>query len=625
MCVLAAVSAVSIRLVEADLKEVIGTQQLTLASQEADDIDEKFALRMRALQAAAREMTRQAGAQERIDGMQIETFPALHELFDDVFVFSPAGQVIARSPPVQTQSLSADDRAYFQQTLEKKLGVISEPYLAKASKQPSIMLTAPILGAAGTVLGVIGGQLALLKPNFLGQLSRDRVGKTGAYALIGKDRTIVVSRDLDRILTKGPQAGITHYFDRVVRGEDGWEQDVNSRGLHAVFGFKQMTAVPWAVVTALPVEEAFAPIAEAQKRIAIGALLIGLLFAPFVWFGTGRLLRPLTDLQSATHEIQADGGQGLLLPDERRDEIGDLARAFNALLTDKRETQARLLDVTDNMDALIGYIDGLEIYRFTNRAYEDWMGSADKRVTGRTVRDVLGETEYAKFQPWIGRAMNGERVEFQAELEMKGKVRAVQVIYVPNVTSVGRVEGFYSLVSDVSRLKAAERKLVEAVNTDALTGVASRSLFLDRLEQALLRSRRSGSHLAILYIDVDNFKSINDSLGHAAGDALLREFASRLLSNVRETDTVARMGGDEFIVLLEALTDPADATRIAQKIVDSERVAIPFKGNELRITASIGVAYTSESDADADALLLRADGALYEAKAEGRDRYKVSA
>jgi diguanylate cyclase (GGDEF)-like protein/PAS domain S-box-containing protein len=176
---------------------------------------------------------------------------------------------------------------------------------------------------------------------------------------------------------------------------------------------------------------------------------------------------------------------------------------------------------------------------------------------------------------------------------------------------------------DITERKRQEEALQSAAHTDPLTGLANRMLLDDRLRLALARSRRSGTHIAVLFLDIDHFKEVNDGFGHALGDALLKEFAARLRACLRATDTVARLGGDEFVVLLEDLRDPAYAAVVAEKILGAMRAPVRLEGRELAVTTSIGVA-CADSGSDAEQLLRLADAALYEAKAAGRDTARTA-
>jgi diguanylate cyclase (GGDEF)-like protein len=158
---------------------------------------------------------------------------------------------------------------------------------------------------------------------------------------------------------------------------------------------------------------------------------------------------------------------------------------------------------------------------------------------------------------------------------------------------------------------------------DSLTGVASRLVFEDRLDVAVESAKRHRTGLGLLMVDLDRFKEINDTFGHLAGDEVLRVSADRLLEAVRKSDTVARMGGDEFVVLLADLRDPQIAERIAANIVNTMAESIPYEGREMPVTVSVGVCSAFAGGLDAETLLKNVDTALYRAKDQGRNRFVV--
>ena len=288
-----------------------------------------------------------------------------------------------------------------------------------------------------------------------------------------------------------------------------------------------------------------------------------------------------------------------------------------------RASEAPFRAVAENLGALVSYIDADIHFRFNNRLYESWLGVPREQITGRSVREVLGDEAYARFEPFILRALAGERVEFDGELLSRGSVRQIHGVYVPDLQPGGRVAGFYGIESDISRLKAAEQNLLLLAHHDSLTGVMNRKLFIERLAQAAARGRRAGDPPALLYLDIDRFKAVNDAHGHNAGDALLKEFAARLRRCLRETDAVGRFGGDEFVALLENAKGETNAAGIAQKIIDAMQAPVGAAGHELVVTASIGIAL-HDGGMSVEAWIKRADDALYEAKNAGRNTFRLA-
>jgi len=177
------------------------------------------------------------------------------------------------------------------------------------------------------------------------------------------------------------------------------------------------------------------------------------------------------------------------------------------------------------------------------------------------------------------------------------------------------------VVYDISERKASEQRLMVMAHYDQLTGLANRALFHDRLTQVLAQAKRHSKQFAVLYIDLDGFKAVNDNLGHQAGDQLLVEVASRLKSSVREVDTVARMGGDEFTILLDDIHTRASIEQVADKLVTAVAAPYPHLNTDLPVTMSMGIALFPKDSNSADILITNADNAMYRAKESGKNRY----
>ena len=182
-----------------------------------------------------------------------------------------------------------------------------------------------------------------------------------------------------------------------------------------------------------------------------------------------------------------------------------------------------------------------------------------------------------------------------------------------------RLRGF---AQDITERKATERKLFNLAHYDNLTGMPNRVLVLDRLQQALRHARRNGSQVAVLFLDLDQFKKVNDTLGHDAGDTMLADAARRLRDLFRERDTVARIGGDEFVIVLEDFERVSDVIAAASKVVDAFHEPLLVSGREFVLTASIGISLSPHDGATAHDLLRNADTAMYHAKNRGRDGYQ---
>jgi diguanylate cyclase (GGDEF)-like protein/PAS domain S-box-containing protein len=288
------------------------------------------------------------------------------------------------------------------------------------------------------------------------------------------------------------------------------------------------------------------------------------------------------------------------------------------------ESEKRLRDITDNLPVLISYIDRHECLQFANATYRDWLGIDPVTAIGKPLRSLIDADLYLMRQAPLKKALAGERVQFELESTALGVHRHLHTVYVPDVRADGDVAGLYALSTDVSALKAVQHQLDALARVDTLTGLPNRRAFDECLHAAVARSHRHQRPMALMFLDVDRFKPINDTHGHGIGDEVLSEFARRLHLCVRQTDTVARLAGDEFVIVLEDLNHAGEAEAVARKI--AQLLAPQFVLGELvlAVTASIGIAHLDGS-ADitpADALA-RADRALYEAKRRGRNTFVV--
>ncbi|HYD81128.1 MAG TPA: diguanylate cyclase [Paucimonas sp.] len=289
---------------------------------------------------------------------------------------------------------------------------------------------------------------------------------------------------------------------------------------------------------------------------------------------------------------------------------------------DLRQSRQQLRMVADNMPALISYVDVNQRFLFSNRTFYDWFDRSPEQIPDCTIKDFLGDDGYREALPYIERALGGEKVTFErTHVDRAGRVRHNEATYLPDFDDSGRVRGMYVMVLDITQRTLMEQKLYEQATHDALTGLPNRSELTSRLEQAVQRINRSGQELAIMFLDLDGFKSVNDTLGHHAGDELLREFAERLKSAVRKSDTVARWAGDEFIVILEKSTLSIDAVHaVARKIMKAMEQPFACGGGRI-VSTSIGIAFFKRGQESASEFISRADAAMYVAKRNGKNQY----
>ncbi len=288
----------------------------------------------------------------------------------------------------------------------------------------------------------------------------------------------------------------------------------------------------------------------------------------------------------------------------------------------QRQT-ATLRSVTEAIPAVVSVVGADRRYRFVNSAFERWHGARREHVIGAPMSSVLGTLEYERTRPWVDRVLGGEAVSFDKSVLVNGAPAHLSISFIPLRVAGDLVDGFVSVAQDITQHKHEEERLLDLTHKDALTGLLNRAGFEDHLVRRL--SEGGGPSLALLYIDLDHFKPVNDAHGHAVGDHLLQAFAQRLRSLVRPTDAVARLGGDEFAVLLAGVRDPSNAEAVAAKVIEAAAAPFDCDGITLHIGASAGVAFGVEFGSDWRDLVARADAMLYRAKQAGRGQHVVGA
>ncbi|WP_167235644.1 sensor domain-containing diguanylate cyclase [Massilia genomosp. 1] len=287
--------------------------------------------------------------------------------------------------------------------------------------------------------------------------------------------------------------------------------------------------------------------------------------------------------------------------------------------------QQRLLHtVTDNLPALVNFMDRDGRFGFVNRHHESWFGLPLARIHGSLVSSLFSEAEAEIHQRAFDEAITGRTVKFDFARMQGGDKRHYHATYIPQVDCAGHAVGVTGLVNDVTDAKRLEEQLSALARFDALTGLPNRTQLTERIGRAQTRSARNGNVMAVMYLDLDKFKSINDSFGHSGGDIVLIEFGRRLSACVRQSDTVGRLAGDEFVILLEGLQTVAECAVVARKIIKVMEKPFDIDGVARIVSTSIGVATAENGLAGVDTLLKHADDALYRAKDSGRKRYAMT-
>jgi len=310
---------------------------------------------------------------------------------------------------------------------------------------------------------------------------------------------------------------------------------------------------------------------------------------------------------------------------QRKEEEALLQDAQEKLFEEKERAQVTLNSIGDGVLTT----DTRGNITYLNRVAEEMTGWPWQDASGRPLAEVFRVIDGTTRQPVPNLAAQAVQQNEIVSLDMHGVLvrrdgyeAGVDDSAAPIHDRHGRVVGAVLVFHDVSDSRATALKMSHQAQHDFLTGLPNRLLLTDRLTQAIALSRRHDNKVALLFLDLDHFKLVNDSLGHAIGDKLLQSVARRLTDSVRTSDTVCRLGGDEFVILLSEIKHVDAATQFAEKLLTTVAVSHLIDGHEIHITSSIGISVSPDDGRDGEAMLRNADTAMYHAKRMGRANYQ---
>ncbi|HBY09288.1 MAG TPA: hypothetical protein DEH22_16475 [Chloroflexi bacterium] len=554
-----------------------------------------------------------------------------HRLFDTLYYLDESGiiQVLVPADP-RYEGLDMSRQSYFINQ-DCAAGVnISPPFTSLRTGQPTVYLS--LCAQNG---GLIVGEL-----NLSALQETISVGKN----IFDSMNVFVVDESGNLLAYPDPEWVLQHVnvsdWQVVERGQEFdsivWYRRDNGLWVGST---SNIEPTGWVVISEVPFGAIYAPYLGAMLAIifVFGILFILLLRGFFHQFQI-QLIRPLTQLSEGTDALAAGDysvNQQLAKIPVSFAEIKHLLINFQNMSTAilfretmLRESEAQYRRLVEFLpEAIIVHSDNKVIY--ANAA-------AIKLYAAKNQDELLDVTIYdlthPVFHDLVVERMNQLRGKNQIPslpLAEQKHIRLDQTVFDAEVTTSSIIfdgkAAAQSIIRDITQRKDEEQRLKYLATHDFLTDLPNRFLFQDRINQTLLRSKRDQHRLAVLYLDLDNFKAINDAFGHSSGDFVLQLIAESLRGTLRETDTIARIGGDEFVILIESITDLPNAALVANKILQSFKRPITIQEKEVQLTLSIGISIYPDDGLDAQQLLQAADAAMYRAKDEGKNRFKFYA
>jgi diguanylate cyclase (GGDEF)-like protein/PAS domain S-box-containing protein len=463
---------------------------------------------------------------------------------------------------------------------------IGEPTLGRVTGRSAIHMTRRIDNADGSFGGLA---LASVDPEFFTSFYESiSIGDHGLIQLVGLDG-VVRARRAGQSSTFGQNIGESTLFAELASRKAGNHAIISVLdGVERYTSYRMVRGYPLVVAVGISVDEALDGFHARHRMYYLGSSLATM----FV--------------------LLVGGGVAIAL---RRRQAG---------LDDLKRSEERYRATFDQAAVGVAHVSLQGAFLKVNGKLCDMLGYSEAELLARTFADVTHPDDLAATEDLHERLRAGASVP---EIEKRYVHKSGAILWTTLAAASlrgarGRPEYFVAVVQDVTERKRAQERLLHQAHYDALTELPNRVLFGDRLAQALSQARRKGWTVGVIFFDLDRFKTVNDTLGHMLGDALLRDAAKRLAGCMRAGDTAARVGGDEFAVILSELSRAQDAAIVARKIIDAMAAPHLLEGHEVFVTSSLGIATFPGDGQDAATLVKNADAAMLRAKQVGRNNYQ---
>ena len=555
--------------------------------------------------------------------------PALNALFENVIVSEPTGSLLARLVRgiPSTELPHIGDREYFRQALTTDQPVVSEPLLGRVTQQPLTVIAVQVPGPDGKAAGVLAGTLALRSTSLFSNLGSTGQHDSSRNLVVDRKGVVLAHPDASRVLGKAlDEPGLAEVFTRW--HGSGSPIDTQATATLSSGYMVSMVGIPtsdWVLVRLTPQAIAWQPVEAAQRTAWLATAGVGLMAALLAGALAWAVTQPISALRQRAELMLVEPCQPMPAAPPGNGEVGELSRAFDLVVEQRQRRQGETHALLQQLQAVLDHAEvGITL---TRNGHFELVSRHFCRIFRCDKHDMVGQSTRmihasdAAYQVFADRAHPRfmEDGVFDGEVELMRRSGQAFWAHMRGraVVAGDRTQGTIWTVEDVTDVREHRERLAWTSNHDSLTRLTNRAAFEVLLERA---TERAGVEpFCALFIDLDRFKLVNDTGGHAAGDALLRDVARALVAQVRASDSLARLGGDEFAVLLGGCPLPQArgvAEKLCRAVIDYRLV---WEQHSFSVGASIGLVRVDASFTSAAEVLRAADAACYAAKGNGRN------
>jgi len=472
-------------------------------------------------------------------------------------------------------------------------------------------------------------------------------GETGyAFVIDSKGQFVVHPQDSDELSSPVRSVMDSNMVKTMLAMKNGkltidWKEPKGNRVRKKLLFFHYIPELKWIVASSAYLDEIHKPLYKLRKIIVVTIACILFLVLPIGFYLGRSITEPLTRLARDMNSASS-GNLDVRAQEDAHGEVRHLARHFNSYMVRLQKVRGKLREqvgerirAEDQLKLFAkvfeNALEGISITDLegkiiaVNKAFSDITGFSEKEVLGKNPRILKSNRHDRDFYRkmwqsiaekghWVGEIWNRRKSG-----EAFPEILSISAIH----NRKGEASQYVAVFHDISEMKSQEARIKHQAYHDALTGLPNRSLAQDRLTMAIAHAKRLRGRVGVFFLDLDNFKHVNDSLGHAVGDIMLQSVGERLKYLVREQDTVARLGGDEFLLIVVDIQAEQEMIELANRVIQGFTEPVFADTHELYITPSIGIALYPEDGSDAGTLIKNADVAMYQSKDRGKNKYHM--